>query len=70
MEEDGLSDEYDFMDDEGDGVAAQRRRRERRLRHPKQKYLHMLQDVADRKRTNIVIELDDLKMVCFVDAQP
>ncbi|KAI9924999.1 hypothetical protein ASPWEDRAFT_118579 [Aspergillus wentii DTO 134E9] len=55
---DGTSDEYDFMEDaenEGGAQGAGRRRRE-----PKLKYMQMLQDVADRERTNVLIELDDL----------
>ncbi|PYH39298.1 DNA replication licensing factor MCM7 [Aspergillus neoniger CBS 115656] len=58
IDEDGTSDEYDFMDDvaqEGSAQRAGRRRRE-----PKLKYMQVLQEVADRERTNILIELDDL----------
>ncbi|EHA22069.1 DNA replication licensing factor mcm7 [Aspergillus awamori] len=58
IDEDGTSDEYDFMDDvaqEGGAQRAGRRRRE-----PKLKYMQVLQEVADRERTNILIELDDL----------
>ncbi|PYI05841.1 MCM-domain-containing protein [Aspergillus sclerotiicarbonarius CBS 121057] len=58
IDEDGTSDEYDFMDDvdqEGGARRAGRRRRE-----PKLKYMQLLQEVADRERTNILIELDDL----------
>ncbi|PGH11475.1 hypothetical protein AJ79_04850 [Helicocarpus griseus UAMH5409] len=50
---DGDGEEYDFMDDAEEGRRAQ-------PKEPKLKYMQMLQDVADRKRTNIVIELDDL----------
>ncbi|RAH47033.1 DNA replication licensing factor MCM7 [Aspergillus brunneoviolaceus CBS 621.78] len=56
LEEDGTSDEYDFMDDVEDGAQRPGRRR----REPKLKYMQLLQDVADRERTNILIELDDL----------
>ncbi|EAW13889.1 DNA replication licensing factor MCM7 [Aspergillus clavatus NRRL 1] len=57
IDEDGTSDEYDFMDDvdEANGGGARRRRRE-----PKLKYMQILQDIADRERTNVLIELDDL----------
>ena len=57
---DGTSDEYDFMDDveNEDGTLQSRRRRE-----PKIKYMQMLQEVADRERTHILIELDDLDTV-------
>lgn len=60
---DGTSDEYDFMDDVETGNGAQRSRAERRRREPKLKYMQILQDVADRERTNILIELDDLSTV-------
>lgn len=59
LEEDGTSDEYDFMDDVEDGAPRPGRRR----REPKLKYMQLLQDVADRERTNILIELDDLATV-------
>ncbi|KAJ5666979.1 DNA replication licensing factor MCM7 [Penicillium macrosclerotiorum] len=54
------SDEYDFMDDvddEGTTPHGARRRRE-----PKLKYMQILQDIANRDATNIVIELDDLEI--------
>lgn len=57
---DGTSDEYDFMDD---AVENGEQRPGRRHREPKLKYMQMLQDVADRERTNILIELDDLVTV-------
>jgi DNA replication licensing factor MCM7 len=58
---DGLSDEYDFMEDaDGDSAGQRTRRREK---HPKLKYMQMLQDVADRKQSHILIELDDLDTV-------
>ena len=58
---DDTSDEYDFMDDaEGENGE---QRASRRRREPKHKYMQMLQDIADRERTNILIELDDLLTV-------
>lgn len=59
---DGTSDEYDFMDDaeNGDGT---RSRREAQTRRDKRKYMASLQDVADRVKSNILIELDDLDLV-------
>lgn len=59
---DGTSDEYDFMDDaeNGDGM---RSRREDRTRVDKRKYMALLQDIADRVKSNILIELDDLDLV-------
>ncbi|KAJ9668849.1 DNA replication licensing factor MCM7 [Coniosporium apollinis] len=58
IDEDGLSDEYDFMDESDDGDAGARSRRSDR--HPKAKYLKSLQDVADRVTSQVLIELDDL----------
>lgn len=61
IDADGTSDEYDFMDD-ADGTDGQQRRTDRR-RDPKRKYMQILQDVADREQSNILIELDDLDTV-------
>ncbi|KAL1847437.1 DNA replication licensing factor MCM7 [Paecilomyces lecythidis] len=56
---DTTSDEYDFMDDvEQNGAGG---RTDRRRREPKQKYMQVLQEVADRERNQILIELDDLE---------
>ncbi|KAK5330005.1 DNA replication licensing factor MCM7 [Exophiala xenobiotica] len=62
LDGDHSSDEYDFMDDvaNGDGTSARRR--------PKRKYMEMLQEVADRERQNILIDLDDLQE--FEDSLP
>jgi len=62
-DEDGTSEEYDFMDDVEGDETARTRRREQRSRDPKTKYMDLLQDVADRKRPHITIELDDVDMV-------
>ena len=51
------SDEYDFMDD-ADETGASRRHRE-----PKLKYMHVLQDIANRDTSHVLIELDDLEIV-------
>jgi DNA replication licensing factor MCM7 len=61
---DGTSDEYDFMDDVEEGDDGQGTE-DRRRKEPKLKYMQMLQDVVDRLKTNIVIELDDLDTVSF-----
>ncbi|KAI9728497.1 MAG: Mcm2-7 hexameric complex component [Chrysothrix sp. TS-e1954] len=58
--EDGTSDEYDFMDDVEDSDGNTRARQPSRKQHAKLKYMNMLQEVADRKRDHIYIELDDL----------
>lgn len=56
------SDEYDFMDDvENDEERETRGTRMRR--EPKLKYMQILQDIANRDISNIVIELDDLEVV-------
>ncbi|KAI9752925.1 MAG: Mcm2-7 hexameric complex component [Chaenotheca gracillima] len=60
IDDDGLSDEYDFVDDVADGDGAGRRARPTRGRDPKTKYMDVLQDVADRKSAEVVIDLDDL----------
>lgn len=59
---DQTSDEYDFMDDVEEN-GAQRPGAARTRREPKVKYMKMLQDVANRDRTNIYVELDDLATV-------
>ncbi|KAL9122878.1 MAG: hypothetical protein Q9187_000567 [Circinaria calcarea] len=58
---DGLSDEYDFMEDAADANGEIRPgRRSHRNRDPKKKYMELLQNVADRQSSEICIELDDL----------
>ncbi|KAK8167959.1 MCM2/3/5 family-domain-containing protein [Phyllosticta citrichinensis] len=53
---DGEDEDYDFLDDDdGEGV-----QRSRRNRSPKVKYMQMLQEVANRTRNSILIDLDDL----------
>ncbi|KAJ5569769.1 DNA replication licensing factor MCM7 [Penicillium hispanicum] len=53
------SDEYDFMDDVEDDQGVETRGARRR-REPKLKYMQILQDIANRDITNVLIELDDL----------
>ena len=59
LNEDNDGDE-EFMDEDGPGAqgTSQARRRE-----PKVKYMQVLQDIADRVKNHIVIELDDLESV-------
>lgn len=57
---DGESDEYDMVDDEDDPAPGASQRRNR---HNKAKYVQMLQDIADRTRTNILVDLNDLDTV-------
>lgn len=59
LDEDHTSDEYDFMDDVANGDSTTTRRQKKR------KYRDMLQDVANRECSNILVELDDLKEVRF-----
>ncbi|KAJ6124057.1 Nucleic acid-binding OB-fold [Penicillium samsonianum] len=55
------SDEYDFMDD-ADETNGANTRGARRHREPKLKYMQILQDIANRDKSNILIELDDLSI--------
>lgn len=64
INEDDLSDDYDFMD-EDDEAGQQRRRQQRRgAKEPVHKYKLMLQELADRKTNEVAIELDDIHTVC------
>lgn len=58
---DHTDDEYDFMDD-AEGPQGQTGGRRR---SPKNKYMQILQDVANRDSNRILIELDDLATVCL-----
>ena len=56
--DDDLDNEYDFMDESGDEAGT------RRI-DPKLKYMRILQKVADRDQSQILIDLDDLAAVCI-----
>ncbi|KAI4154167.1 MAG: hypothetical protein L6R39_001435 [Caloplaca ligustica] len=58
IDDDNTSDEYDFMDDVT--AAKEKQRPIRQTKKPRRKYMDQLQDVVDRKRDEILIELDDL----------
>ncbi|KAI4865151.1 DNA replication licensing factor mcm7 [Hypoxylon rubiginosum] len=59
IDEDDLSDEYDFMDEDDD--AHERRRREKvAAKTPKHKYADIMQKLADRTADEVLIDLDDL----------
>ncbi|OAA61714.1 DNA replication licensing factor [Niveomyces insectorum RCEF 264] len=59
IDDDDLSDEYDFVDEDDD--AAERRAREKAARRqPQLKYMNVLRQLADRKVDEICIDLDDL----------
>ena len=69
IDEDGLSDEYDFMDDAADGNGVTRStQRSGRAKDPKKKYMEILQKVADRQSSEVCIELDDLDVVSGLDS--
>ncbi|KAJ2973751.1 hypothetical protein NQ176_g6428 [Zarea fungicola] len=59
IDEDDLSDEYDFMDEEDDTGDRRRRDKEQR-RTPNHKYKEMMQKLADRIIDEIVLDLEDL----------
>ena len=64
IDEDGLSDDYDFMEDAADENGPMRSTyRGAQDRNPKLKYMEILQKVADRQTSEICIELDDLGAV-------
>ncbi|TVY22524.1 DNA replication licensing factor [Lachnellula hyalina] len=60
IDEDDLSDEYDFMDEDDDEGQTSRRQARSQAKMPKLKYLDLLQKVADRYEEEITIDLDDL----------
>lgn len=62
IDEDDLSDEYDFMDEEDDTGDRRRRDKEQR-RTPNHKYKEMMQKLADRIIDEIVLDLEDLATV-------
>ncbi|EFW99975.1 DNA replication licensing factor [Grosmannia clavigera kw1407] len=59
IDDDDLSDEYDFMDEDG-GAAARRAQERAARRKPQYKYRELLQGLADRKINEIVVDLDDV----------
>ena len=63
IDEDGISDEYVMVDDDGNGNGNGSAQRRAQYGNPKKKYMHMLQRVADRQISEVTIELDDLQNV-------
>ena len=61
LDGDGTSDEYDFMDDVAGGKEG--RQADGEFRKPRIKYMDLLQNVVDRKQSQVIIELDDLDNV-------
>lgn len=66
IDEDDFSDEYDFMDDDDNEGQNARRTARKEATAPKQKYMDLLQKVADRYEDEITIDLDDLAQVCLL----
>ena len=60
-DDDNTSDEYDFMDDVTGPKDKQQPNGQ--PKGPQKKYIEQLQEVSDRKRNEILIELDDLDNV-------
>ena len=63
IDEDDLSDEYDFMDEDDDEQQGTRRRTRAQAQAPKLKYRELLQRVSDRYEEEITIDLDDVEEV-------
>ena len=64
IDDDDISDEYDFA--ESDEEAQEARRAARKLASmPHTKYMDILQQVANRQQDEVTIELDDLFEVCM-----
>lgn len=61
IEEEEFSDEYVMVDNDGDGKGGARRPGQSGT--SKKKYMEMLQQVADRQVSEVMIELDDLENV-------
>lgn len=55
----GNDDEYDMVDELDDPAPGSQRNRPSKL-----KYMNILQDVANRGRSDILIDLNDLEAVC------
>lgn len=60
--EDELDDEYDFMDDDNDDEELQRQERADRKK-PYHKYKDLMQQLADRKIDEVLVDLDDVAQV-------
>jgi DNA replication licensing factor MCM7 len=63
IDENDLSDEDDFMNDEDIDAQDLRRRERARQKGPYFKYKELIQDLADRKAEEVPIELDDIAEV-------
>lgn len=63
-EDDISDDDYDFMD-EDDQAQARRQQQKAAKRGPQPKYQIMMQELADRKIDEVMIDLDDLSDVGY-----
>ena len=63
IDEDDLSDEYDFMDEDDDDGRNARRQARTRAKGPELKYMNLLQKIANREESEVTIDLDDLAKV-------
>lgn len=64
IDEDDLSDEYDFMDEDDEGQDGRRKTRSQaQTKTPKLKYMDLLHKIADRQEEEVTIDLDDIEAV-------
>lgn len=68
IDEDELSDDYDFMDDDDQTGERRRAERQKNRQQPQFKYKNELQELANRVRDEIIIDLDDLYSVCALQS--
>jgi MCM N-terminal domain len=64
IDDDDISDEYDFAESDEEAQEARRAAR-KQASMPHNKYMDMLQQVANRQQDEVTIELDDLFEVCM-----
>lgn len=66
IDDDDISDEYDFAESDEEAEEARRAVR-KHASMPHNKYIDILQQVANRQLDEITIELDDLWEVCITE---
>lgn len=62
IDDDDLSDDYDFVDSDNEAAQA-RRSAAKQAQIPRKKYMDILQRVANRLEDEIIIDLDDVAEV-------
>lgn len=68
IDDDDLSDEYDFADSDEEAQNTRRAaRKESSIQ--KLKYMDILQRIANREEDEVTIELDDLAEVCAIETE-